>query len=59
VSLAPLHPQFVHFVIALLFAGVLFRCVAVTGRAAFTGPAAAVLLLVGDARRGAGGEIGD
>ena len=46
-SLAPLHPQFVHFVIALLFAGVLFRCIAVTGRAAFTGPAAAVLLLVG------------
>jgi len=47
VSLASLHPQIVHFVIALLFAGVLFRCVAVTGRAAFTGPAAAVLLLVG------------
>ena len=46
-SLAPLHPQIVHFVIALLFAGVLFRCIAVTGRAAFTGPAAAVLLLVG------------
>ena len=46
-SLAPLHPQFVHFVIALLFAGVLFRWIAVTGRAAFTGPAAAVLLLVG------------
>ena len=46
-SLAPLHPQIVHFVIALLFAGVLFRCIAVTGRAAFTGPAAAVLLFVG------------
>ncbi len=46
-SLAPLHPQIVHFVIALLFAGVLFRCIAVTGRAAFTGPAAAALLLVG------------
>jgi len=47
VSLASLHPQIVHFVIALLFAGVLFRCTAVTGRTAFTGPAAAVLLLVG------------
>ena len=47
VSLASLHPQIVHLVIALLFAGVLFRCIAVTGRAAFTGPAAAVLLLVG------------
>ena len=46
-SLASLHPQIVHFVIALLFAGVLFRCTAVTGRAAFTGPAAAVSLLVG------------
>ena len=46
-SLAPLHPQIVHFVIALLFAGVVFRCIALTSRAAFTGPAAAVLLLVG------------
>ena len=46
-SLASLHPPIVHFVIALLFAGVLFRCIALTGRAAFTGPAAAVLLLVG------------
>jgi len=47
VSLASLHPQIVHFVIALLFGGVLFRCIALTGRAAFTGPAAAVSLLVG------------
>ncbi len=46
-SLASLHPQIVHFVIALLFGGVLFRCIALTGRAAFTGPAAAVSLLVG------------
>ena len=46
-SLAALHPQIVHFVIALLLAGVVFRCIALTGRAAFTGPAAAVLLLVG------------
>jgi uncharacterized membrane protein len=47
VSLAPFHPQVVHFVIALLFAGVAFRWIALTGRAAFTGPAAAVLLLAG------------
>jgi uncharacterized membrane protein len=47
VSLAALHPQVVHFVIALLFVGVLFRCVSLTGRAPFTGPAAVVLLLVG------------
>ena len=46
-SLAPVHPQIVHFVIALLFAGVLFRCIGLTGRATFTGPAAVVLLLVG------------
>jgi uncharacterized membrane protein len=47
VSLAALHPQVVHFVIALLFVGVLLRCVSLTGRVPFTGPAAAVLLLVG------------
>ena len=46
-TLAALHPQIVHFVIALLFMGVLLRCVSLTGKAAFTGPAAAVLLLVG------------
>jgi len=47
VSLAALHPQVVHFVIALLFVGVLLRCVSLTGRVSFTGPAAAVLLLLG------------
>jgi uncharacterized membrane protein len=47
VSLAPLHPLVVHFVIALLFVGVLLRCVSLTGRVTFTGPAAAVLLLLG------------
>src|SRR5207253_4255678 len=47
VSLAALHPQIVHFVIALLFVGVVLRCVSLTGRAPFTGPAARVLLLVG------------
>ena len=46
-SLAALHPQIVHFVIALLFVGVLFRCVSLTGRVPFAGPAARVLLLVG------------
>ena len=46
-TLAALHPQIVHFVIALLFMGVLLRCVSLTGKAAFTGPAAVVLLLVG------------
>ena len=46
-SLAALHPQVVHFVIALLFVGVLARWVSMTSRAQFTGPAAAALLLVG------------
>lgn len=46
-SLAWLHPQIVHFAIALLLAGVLFRWVSLTGRAAFTTPAAAVLLFAG------------
>lgn len=46
-NIASWHPQIVHFAVALLFVGVLFRWVALTGRAAFTGPAAAVLLLAG------------
>ncbi len=46
-NLATWHPQVVHFAIALLAVGVLFRWISLTGRAAFTGPAAAVLLLVG------------
>jgi uncharacterized membrane protein len=46
-NLAAFHPQIVHFVIALLCVGVLFRWISLTGRAPFTGPAAAVLLLVG------------
>jgi uncharacterized membrane protein len=46
-SLAPYHPHIVHFVIALLFAGVALRWVSLTGRAAFAGPAAAVLIVIG------------
>jgi uncharacterized membrane protein len=46
-NLAAFHPQIVHFAITLLVAGVLFRWISLTGRAAFTGPAAAVLLLAG------------
>lgn len=41
------HPAIVHFTIALLVAGAIFRWVSLTGRAAFTGPAAATLLLTG------------
>ncbi len=46
-NVASWHPQVVHFAIALLLTGVLFRWLSLTGRAAFAGPAAAVLLLVG------------
>jgi uncharacterized membrane protein len=46
-NVAAWHPQVVHFAIALLAAGVLFRWISLTGRAPFTGPAAAVLLLAG------------
>jgi uncharacterized membrane protein len=41
------HPVIVHFAVGLLVLGVLFRWVSLTGRAAFTGPAAATLLLLG------------
>jgi uncharacterized membrane protein len=48
-SLASWHPQVVHFAVALLLVGVLFRWLSLSGRAAFTGPAAALLLLAGTA----------
>src|SRR5574341_900959 len=41
------HPAIVHFAVALLVAGVIFRWLSLSGRAAFTGPAAATLLLLG------------
>lgn len=46
-NIASLHPQIVHFVIALLFVGVAFRIVSLTRRFTFTNYAAAVLLLSG------------
>jgi uncharacterized membrane protein len=42
-----LHPQVVHFAIALLVVGVLFRAVSWLGRPAFVGPAATALLTLG------------
>jgi uncharacterized membrane protein len=48
-SLAAYHPQVVHFAIALLVAGVVFRWIFLSGRAAFAGPAALILLLAGTA----------
>jgi uncharacterized membrane protein len=46
-TLAQLHPQVVHFAIALALVGVLFRLISLTGRLQFTNHAAAVLILIG------------
>jgi len=43
------HPIVIHFAIGLLAAGVLFRWMSLTGRAAFAGPAAASLSLLATA----------
>ena len=44
--MAELHPQIVHFTIALAFLGVAFRLISLIGRPAFAGPTAAVLLIL-------------
>ena len=46
IELGPLHPQVVHFVVALGFVGVAFRLVSLTGRLAWTRQAATVLILL-------------
>lgn len=46
-NLAQFHPQIVHFVVALLIVGVAFRVVSLTGKLAFTSPAATTLLVAG------------
>lgn len=46
-TLAQLHPQVVHFAIALLLLGVLFRLISLTGKLKFTDHAAAALLILG------------
>ena len=48
-NIAEFHPQVVHFVVALLFVGVALRLVSLTGRLAFTGPAATLLVVLGTA----------
>ena len=40
-------PQIVHFAIALLVTGVVFRLVSLSGKLAFTNPSALVLILAG------------
>ena len=46
-NFAATHPQVVHFVVALLIIGVLFRLVALSGKVKWTGPAATTLLVMG------------
>jgi uncharacterized membrane protein len=46
-DIATYHPVIVHFAIALLIVGVVFRWLSLTGRAPFAGPAAATLLIAG------------
>jgi uncharacterized membrane protein len=46
-SLGAFHPEIVHFVVALLIAGVVLRLVSLTGRLSYTGPAATTLILIG------------
>ena len=48
-DLGVLHPQIVHFVVALGLVGVLFRLLSLLGRGAWLNPAAAALILVGAA----------
>lgn len=45
-ALGPYHPIVVHFVIALAVLGVILRWVSLSGRLPFTGPAAAMLILI-------------
>jgi uncharacterized membrane protein len=46
-QIGPFHPPIVHFVVALLVVGVIFRLISLTRRLKFTGPAAATLILLG------------
>ena len=46
INWAPLHPQVVHFVVALGFVGLVLRLISVTGKARWTRPAGAALLIL-------------
>jgi uncharacterized membrane protein len=46
-SLAAIHPQVVHFVVALVIVGVLFRVLSIVMRAAWLSPAALALVALG------------
>lgn len=46
-DIAAFHPQIVHFVVALLVVGVLFRLIAFTGKVRFASPVATTLIVLG------------
>lgn len=46
INWAPLHPQVVHFVVALGLVGIVLRLISLTGRARWTRPSGAVLLIL-------------
>lgn len=54
-----LHPQIVHFAVALLIVGVLFRALSLIGTPSFLGPAAATLLFLGTVAAAAAVYSGD
>jgi uncharacterized membrane protein len=58
-SIAAFHPNIVHFAIGLLVAGVVFRLGSLTGRLAWTGPAATALIACGTAATVAAVVSGD
>jgi uncharacterized membrane protein len=58
-SLASLHPQVVHFAIALLFVGVPLRVLSLTGKIPFARHAATLLLLLGTAAAAVSVKSGD
>jgi len=57
-DIAAFHPQIVHFVIALALVGALLRWISLSGRLAFTRPAAAMLLILGAGAAVAAAESG-
>jgi hypothetical protein len=57
-NLAANHPVIVHFAIALLVVGVIFRWLSLTGRAAFVGIGRRDPAASGDSRGGGGGAVG-
>jgi uncharacterized membrane protein len=56
--IAAFHPQIVHFVVALAIVGALLRWISLTGRPAFTRPAAATLLILSAVAAVAAAESG-